>query len=42
MEKNIWRPETKIGSFRSLFFNKEFIIFDESSSNLDLNNKLAF
>lgn len=31
----------RLGVLRSLFFNKEFIIFDESSSNLDLNNKLA-
>lgn len=31
----------RLGVLRSLFFNKEFIIFDESSSNLDLHNKLA-
>ncbi len=29
----------RLGVVRSLFFDKEFIIFDESTSNLDTNNK---
>lgn len=31
----------RVGIIRSLFFNKEVLIFDETTSNLDLRNKIA-